>query len=312
MNPKFSRVVFAFFRWAAKTLKPQTVAVYRHYFLKFIEAVGDRRVRSLRPAHLSGWATTWHQAQAVKRLFNWALNEAQMKIPHPFSRVKQPPKGQRRRICSDHERAKIFRASRADLRALLFAYAETFSRPGELRAACFEDLKTIGDRVELGAALGEGRAVIVLHEFKDRSRRKDATSVRVILLSPRVGRLIRRLLKRTPSRRGPIFRTAAGKAWTANALRCRLRRLRRSLGLKRDKRGENIVPYTFRHTGATAAAAAGIRDRLLADVLGHTETKTTARYQHLAIEHLREAMLKLWTPPDRRSVEVKISLPAAA
>src|SRR6185295_4351794 len=58
-------------------------------------------------------------------------------------------------------------------------------------------------------------------------------------------------------------------------------------GVGRDRHGETIVPYTFRHTAATLASAAGVRDRLLADALGHTETSTTARYQHLATEHIR-------------------------
>lgn len=78
-----------------------------------------------------------------------------------------------------------------------------------------------------------------------------------------------------------------------HALRCRFRVLRRRLGIERDRRGETIVPYSFRHTGATIAAASGVRDRILADVLGHIETKTIARYQHLQRGHLVDAMRKV-------------------
>ena len=53
---------------------------------------------------------------------------------------------------------------------------------------------------------------------------------------------------------------------------------------------ESIVTYSVRHSLATIAAAAGIRDRVLADIMGHTDTRTTARYLHLQVEHLRRAM----------------------
>lgn len=78
-----------------------------------------------------------------------------------------------------------------------------------------------------------------------------------------------------------------------------MRRIRLALAMQRDARGENFVPYTLRHTFATLATAAGIRDRLLADALGHTETATTARYQHLSVEHVRAALRPFWRKRDR-------------
>jgi integrase len=70
----------------------------------------------------------------------------------------------------------------------------------------------------------------------------------------------------------------------------RMSRLRKRLGLSRDARGEQLVCYSVRHTGATRAAAAGVRDRILADIMGHTNTRTTARYQHLEVSHLTAAI----------------------
>jgi len=134
----------------------------------------------------------------------------------------------------------------------------------------------------------------VLREYKNRKRRRLPNEPRVILLSPQVGRLIAQLMPRDIDETAKIFLTAQGRAWSANALRCRMRRLRHALKLKPDARGENVVPYTFRHTGAMNAAAAGIRDRVLADILGHTETSTTQRYIHLQTEHLRAALEKFW------------------
>jgi integrase/recombinase XerD len=60
-----------------------------------------------------------------------------------------------------------------------------------------------------------------------------------------------------------------------------MRRLRRRIDLADD-----VVPYTLRHTAATRATVAGVRDKLLAELLGHTSTRTTARYQHPNVEDL--------------------------
>ena len=42
-----------------------------------------------------------------------------------------------------------------------------------------------------------------------------------------------------------------------------------------------MVCYTWRHSAATEATLRGIRDRVLAELLGHASTRMTERYQHL-------------------------------
>lgn len=255
---------------------------------------GDLPIDETYPRHLAEFSRTWHHCQAIKRLFGWAVNEAGLLASHPLGRVKGPRKGRRRRIFTRHEAAHFLRACPPDLRALLLGYRETFARPQELRLACWDDLYSDNPNLTIDEALAEKRVAIVLFDFKDGQKREDDERPRVILLSPRACRLLQRLRRSRPTATGPIFVTRRRRSWTANALRCRFRRLRELLGVTRDKRGETLVPYTFRHTGATQAAALGVRDRLLADVLGHIETKTTARYCHLQLEHLRAAMGKVW------------------
>lgn len=303
MSLTFTQLSAEFLKWAAKCKRPSTVAVYRHYLRKFVAHAGVELVSDIRPMHLTSYAKTWHDVQAVKRMFRWAVEEAGLLALNPVERVKHPPKGLRRRINTPKETAQVLRACASDLRRLLIAYRETMARPQELRAARWEDVRGEHPNETLADALAHARASIVLYEFKCRAERTNSEAPRVIVLSPRVCRLLLRLMRACPTIAGPIFKTAKGRAWTPNAVRCRFRRLRKRLGIVRDGRGETIVPYTFRHTGATMAAAAGVRDRVLADVLGHVETKTTARYQHLLLEHLRAALLPLWTPkpPKRRS-----------
>jgi site-specific recombinase XerD len=100
--------------------------------------------------------------------------------------------------------------------------------------------------------------------------------------------MLLRLLARSETEEGIVFRNAAGRPWTGNAVRCCMRRLRKHFTTKGET--EKIVAYHVRHTMGTQFTAAGVRDRVLADLMGHSSTRTTARYQHLQVEHLWEAM----------------------
>lgn len=299
MSILFSRLAARFIAWAKKCRHRTTVDVYKHYFRRFVAEVGDMPAAKMRPFVLTAWAKTWHASQAIVRLYRWAVDEACLLKVNPIERVKHPPKGQRCRIATAAEREALFAAAGPDLSAFLRVLFKTGARPGELRAATWADLYPKVSDKKLRAALSAGRGMIVLRDYKSRKRRRLPNEPRVILLSPRAGRIVGELLGDGPSAHERIFTTAAGRPWTANALRCRMRRLRHALSIERDGRGENIVPYTLRHTFATLATAAGIRDRLLADALGHTETATTARYQHLQVEHVRAALVPFWRKRDR-------------
>lgn len=89
-----------------------------------------------------------------------------------------------------------------------------------------------------------------------------------------------------------VFLNEDGRPWTNNALRCRMRRLRDRVGIAPDENGETIVMYTARHSYATAAIASGVSDRRLADLMDHTNPKTTQRYIHLAHSDLYNASLE--------------------
>lgn len=294
MALRFSSVCARFLKWAGKCRHPVTVNVYRHYFRRFMEEVGDCNADRMTPAKVTAWAATWHQSQAIVRLYRWAHEDAGLIKANPLAKVKHPPKGQRIRLVSDKEAIQVMAAAAVDLRQLLIGYRETMARPGELRRATFGDLYPRTTRAKLRQALIAGKGMIVLRDYKNRKNRRMPNEPRIILLSPVIGKLIARLMTRDVSDTDPIFCTKRGKAWTPNSLRCRMRVIRRKLGWKPDARGENIVPYTWRHTGATKYTAAGIRDRTIADILGHTEVSTTKRYQHLDVDDLRAACRKIW------------------
>jgi len=290
-NPRFSDLSKIFLSWSEEIHDSKTTGAYRHYFESFLKAAGDQLLRDRVPATIKLGAKTWHRASALKRLFAWATVEARVLDENPIVGMALPARGKRRRVASRSESITMLRRSKADLRKLLIAYRETFARPGEMRRVQWEDLR-FGNGAETPEKnLADGSAYFLLHDFKDAAKRIHADAVRVILISPRLGRMLNRLRRATPGARGAIFRTRRGKTWSANALRCRMRRLREQTGIVRDARGETIVPYTFRHTGATICAAAGVRDRQLADLLGHVETRTTSRYVHLSPDDLKRALI---------------------
>jgi len=284
-----SDLAATFLSWCERVLAPNTVLHYRRNLDAFAAAIGAVQVEDLKPHHLMTWGRTWHQLQAVQRCFAWAADEAELISRNPFARVKRPHLGQRRRILQRVELVRLLRAATPAFRHVLLAARETLARPQELRTFAWEHLDWDRTRGDLVGELVDGRAAFVLEEFKARKRRNDPLAVRVIPISVRLGRLLARLMRRVGSPVGIIFRNSDGSPWSKDALRLRMKRLRNAVGLGPDHRGENVCLYTLRHTGGTEAAAAGVRDRLLAELMGHTSTRTTARYQHLDRGHIADA-----------------------
>lgn len=285
-----------FLKWSAVTLKPGTVRCYQHHLKRFLWMTKNKQVRALRPLHLTTAMKSWHDWQAVQRMFHWAIDEAGLLKKNPFAKVRAPGRNQRKRILTPQEVQRFIRRCRPRPRAFLLALRETLARPQEIRALQWDDLHSEQPAVPLEVSLPAGRAVAVLHDFKDRAKRTNSELPRVLLVTKRLGRLIERLRRRGPSPEGAVFQNSRGKPWTKNAVRCLMRRLRKRLGYGRDKRGEHVVAYTFRHSVATLAASNGIVDRVLADLLGHVETRTTARYQHLNVGHIRTALQRMDRP----------------
>ncbi|SOB90581.1 integrase/recombinase XerD [Ureibacillus xyleni] len=56
---------------------------------------------------------------------------------------------------------------------------------------------------------------------------------------------------------------------------------------------KRVTPHVIRHCTATHLTLLGVDQKYIASVLGHTDFRSTARYQHLNVEDLRPAMEKL-------------------
>lgn len=289
MAMRLKRLIDLFLEWCEQAREPATTRNYRYLLLKFAGRVGNVPIDRLKPVHLATHGKSWHEVQSVQRLFQWAKDDLEVIGRNPFAKVKRPPAGQRTRILSPRELAGYLRRARPAFRRFLTAMRETLARPQEIRLLRWEYLHADDPRHSIEEALAIGKAKFVLREYKGRKRRLDPSQPRVLLVNRRLGRMLLRLRAREESPHGAVFRNSAGQPWTGNAVRCCMRRLRRRFVKPGEPAGEKVVAYTLRHTMGTMFTAAHVRDRVLADLMGHASTRTTARYQHLQVEHLWEA-----------------------
>ena len=81
-----------------------------------------------------------------------------------------------------------------------------------------------------------------------------------------------------------VFLNEAGKPYTASVFRQRLKRWCERAGIRPRS------PYALRHTFGSAEAEAGVNQAVLAQIMGHTQLRTTARYVNHNAEHHRKAI----------------------
>lgn len=283
-----------FLAWCEANRKPATVYGYRLYLRRFLSWAGNVQLDEISPARLSTWSQKFHPTQAVQRLLAWCHKEERSIARNPLEGMRKVPTGARSRTLPRCDVCRMLRAVDPSFRVFLLALRETFARPQEMRSVRCIDIRRAGGELATAAELIAGFAFFDLGEGKGWSRRRDRSSMRIIPISCRLGRAIARIRRRKATIDDLCFLNSKGRPWTANAVRCRLRRLRELLALGRDRRGERVVAYTLRHTGATAAARAGLRDWTLAAVLGHSSTRTTDRYVHLQADDVIQGMQRVW------------------
>lgn len=279
-----------FFSWSERTLKPGSHGNYLRYITEFLKKHGRKQTGKMRKAHLVEWGTTWHRVQSVQRLFSWGVENEIIKS-NPFSKVKRPRLSMRRRTLTKKEATILLRKCNAEFRRLLFALRESIARPCEIRTAIWENIQRNDMSIDLATSLRSGQCCFAFEDFKTVTQRKDNVFVRMIPINKRLGRLLARILPKQGEPKGTIFLNTEGNRWTRNAIRLAMVRTRKRAKLDSDHRGEKVVCYTFRHTGATAAAIVGVRDKTLSEILGHTTTRCTQRYLHLCQDHLQASIL---------------------
>lgn len=274
--------VDAFLADVARSVSANTLAAYRAQLGKFASFFVYEIASNLTPAKVRRWGGSFHQLQPVRRLTRWLVTEARLLERDPLEGMSIGRVGRRLRTLAPAESARLLRRSRPALRRFVLALGESIARPHELRAVTWRDVRIAGLQPFEVKDLENGDAFFFLDRFKAQARRRDHHAVRVIPITPRLGRLLARLWREKPNLDAAIFQNERRRPWSINAVRCAFRRLRVRAGIAVDARGENVVAYTLRHTAATAAIVAGVEVGQLAGAMGHSDIRQTMRYVHLS------------------------------
>lgn len=270
--------------------EPATEKWYKAQLTKLDAAAGDYPAADLRAEHLVAVEFTNAFVRVLKAAYKWGCDEdVGLLTRDPFRRLKAPPCGERQRILDRSEVRTLHLASGRLLRRFLFVMRHTIARPGEIRRLTWGKIQW-------------DRRMIVWSKFKGKKRRGDGVKVRTIPLDLSTLRLLRNMHRQqgSPGPNEPVWLDRHGKEWTANGVRCQMREARQKAGLDPEGVDERVVCYTMRHTSATNAVRAGVRGKLLSDIMGHARSSTTDRYLHLAGDDLVEGIDKLAAKPRHR------------
>lgn len=260
----------------AGELSQATRVWYENQF-KHCKGIARKKAADIRTRDLKGIKLSNAFVRAIKRLYSWGVEE-DLVPKDPFTKLKVPRCGQRERVLTRAELYRLYTVALPEFRRLLYVQLHTIARPGEIRQLTWGQIEW-------------SRRVIVLVKFKGKDRRRDQAKVRCIPLSRSVLRLLKNMHRKSPdpSCTGRVFLSPRyGDPWTPNGVRCAMRVARKRARL--DGGGERVVCYTLRHTGATDAIRSDVNLKLVAQIMGHTTTKTTERYLHLDTDDVVEAI----------------------
>lgn len=227
--------------------------------------------------HHPEWESDWTRARVVRtiqRPFNWAHKLGA--IPrNPFAGFAVSP-GSRGRPMTDEEFHRAVRWARTPFRRLLTFLRLTGCRPCEARALEWEQIDTAA-------------GVAVLRQHKTARSRRDRAP-RVIVLTDAVYDLLIEVLEGGGAGTGPVFLNSRGLPWTKNAVAFQMQRLRTRAKLPKD-----CKLYGLRHRFGTRCAEAGVDLKAISELLGHTTTRMSEHYIHVAgkAEYLRKNIGKV-------------------
>ena len=278
-------ILAAFLKYSAAHTAVRTFEWYQSFLANFDDLYGSLKPQQVTPQIVEAWLNAnkgWKGCRrgaiiALKRAFNWALDNGKI-TKNPLKGMKKPPPRARERFLTQEERQRIFdNYPEGDcFRDFLFAMENTGCRPGEVSMVTADQFEP-------------RTGVWVLEEHKTEGKTGEP---RVIILTPAMVELTKRLIALHPS--GPLFLNEDGKPWNRNAIRCRFRRVRQKLGL-----GGDLVAYLYRHAVATDLLEGGTGLAQVAEILGHKNVEMIMRhYSKLRQrrDHLRDHLEKAREP----------------
>lgn len=279
---------------AARDLKPQTIRGYRGYLTRWlIPQLGRRRLADLRPEHVRDLHDTMReagcseatvrQAHAIlKKSLRDAVNDGKL-VTSPADRVKSPKTSKAKRDQLTPEQARRVLDHTDDARWWLALFYGM--RQGEVLGLRWSDIDLDRGflRIEQTLQIAEDGAPFF-------GPPKSQSSIRAVPLLPRMtARLRLHWVNSGHPTEGLVFpgpdgeprkRYADYKAWKrllVDATQPPLAPL------------PDVALHSARNSATSVLEAAGVADRLAAQIVGHSQVQITHGYQTADLERMRLA-----------------------
>lgn len=261
---------------------PETYRNYREQLLRAMGIVGTGlRVADVRRIHLAkieqrmtgkySSATIRDTIAVMQQVYNWAVCN-DLLDSSPLIGYQKPAVVGRTRVVTDEEFQTLLRFSDPSFRRFLIAMRQTGCRPGEIRTLTWS-------MVDLEQGLW------ILRKHKTVTMQREPMP-RIIPLSETMLKMCVLLARAAQDQDAHVFTNQKGSAYTKDTVVRKMARIRKRAGIEK-KNGESLVLYSNRHTFATSAVGS-VSDTELAELMGHTTTRTLRRYVHLNADRLHE------------------------
>lgn len=205
----------------------------------------------------------------VKTMLKWGVDMGLCSLPfRKFPPITESPARLLTPTSADIEQ--LIAKLPPDLHDTVALEILTGLRPQELTRLTKDNLREI-----------DGQACLVVTPKSERLMRQPKP--RVIPLSSEALEIVTRAISLHPDAQ-TVFVNDDGKAYTAQTYRQRFQRWCRRAGIRK------MPPYALRHYFGSHQAGMGTNSQVLSQLLGHTTTRTTARYVEPVPEYQQKAM----------------------
>lgn len=285
----------------ARVLQKRTIKDTSFHQLELLERRIPNQIKSqtltdIRPMELQRFFNTFAETASksyidkmrvmINSLFEQAIDN-ELCHKNPMRKVKIPHVRERQREVYSMEEVRMileyamsYPNRRIGIAVMILLL--TGIRRGELLGLRWSDVTDRTLTIDRAVYIKDGKPCVEEHKAKT------ASSLRTIPLLPELAYMIHTL----PHYSEYIFGTSNGTLMYPRNFSRDFARFFRQLQ-KTEPSVRILSPHCCRHTFATLSLASDVDTRIVQEILGHADIKTTARYAHPDIDIMQQAMEKL-------------------